>query len=142
VKVNTKNGHKKKSLKLLLDSLASARRQLKLRLSNKEILKKIYTKVNPFFVLRKHSFGRRTSLIPLPLREEKVAGATARLFFGAVRRRGEGSLKEKLTEEIKDFFLKNKKPASIVARNARIQTALENKGNIRFLGKKNKRKRR
>lgn len=61
IKINTKNGHKRRSYKIFLTALKTARTRLPLKkLSNFKILCKIMNKLNPLFTIRKHNIGRRT----------------------------------------------------------------------------------
>ena len=132
VKQNTKHGLKKKSLKIFKDCLNTARQELEMTITFKEILSKIFFSLNPFFVLRKYTLGRKVILIPFPVTRANIVNVNSRLFLRALKKRPELQFRRKLIEEIKDFYT-GKMPMSLKLRNERILTAIENKDNIRYL---------
>lgn len=129
---NIKNGKKKKSYKIFKDCLQIARSELGLDLSFKSILTKIFFNLNPFFVLKKYTLGRKIIIIPLPVTNKNIVNVNSRLFLRALKKRTELSFRRRLVEEIKDFY-NGKMPMSIKLRNERILLAIENKDNIRYL---------
>lgn len=132
VNLHTKNGHKKKSLRFFLDCFSDVRRELKLHLTNKDILTKIFFSLHPYFILKKFNLKRRALIIPFPITKDKRVKITSQIFLTGVKRRSENTFKKKVIEEIKDFYRK-KMPMSVKFRNERIKIAIENKNNIRFL---------
>lgn len=128
-----RRGNKKKVIKLLLNELCRLRRVLKIRRPTLFFLGVIIKKLNPFFVMRKHSVGRRTFTIPFPLINKKKIAVISRLFLRALTRRTEISFRRRLSEELKDIFIRGRRPASLKLKKDILRSAFENKPNIRFL---------
>ena len=117
---------------IFLNYFLTAKKELRLNLSNIDILTKIFFNLNPYFILKKFNLKRRTFIIPFPLTKDKRVKITSQIFLNAVKKRPENTYKQKVVEEIKDFY-REKTPMSIKLRDERIKIAIENKNNIRFL---------
>ena len=132
VNLNTKNGLKKRSLKFFLDCFFEVKKHLKPNITNKDILTRVFFSLNPYFILKKYNLRRRSIIIPFPITKDKRIKITTQIFLAAVKKRAEPTFREKLIEELKDFY-RNKTPMSVKLRNEKMKIAIDNKTNIRFL---------
>lgn len=132
VNLNTKNGLKKRSLKFFLDCFFEVKKHLKPNITNKDILTRVFFSLNPYFILKKYNLRRRSIIIPFPITKDKRIKITTQIFLAAVKKRTEPTFREKLIEELKDFY-RNKTPMSVKLRNEKMKIAIDNKTNIRFL---------